>query len=89
MALILDPDSAVREISSGSCVGVGGSINSGHPMALVRALIRARVTDLTVVGLTSGLDLDFLVAADPEGTLIDAFGRQTRNERVPQDVVTA
>jgi glutaconate CoA-transferase, subunit A len=73
VALILDPDSAVREISSGSCVGVGGSINSGHPTALVRALIRARVTDLTVVGLTSGLDLDFLVAAGCAGTISAAY----------------
>ena len=63
MALILDPDSAVRDIATGSCVGDGGSINAVHPMALVRALVRARVTGLTVVGLTSGLDLDFLVAA--------------------------
>ena len=73
MALILDPDAAVREIASGSCVGVGGSINAGHPMALVRALIRARVTGLTVVGLTSGLDLDFLVAAGCAGTLSAAY----------------
>jgi glutaconate CoA-transferase subunit A len=73
VAVILDPDSAVREISSGRCVGVGGSINSGHPMALVRALIRSRVTDLTVVGLTSGLDLDFLVAAGAAGTISAAY----------------
>jgi glutaconate CoA-transferase subunit A len=73
VALILDPDSAVREIASGSCVGVGGSINSGHPMALVRALIRARVTGLTVVGLTSGLDLDFLIAAGAATTLSAAY----------------
>jgi glutaconate CoA-transferase subunit A len=42
-------------------------------MALVRALIRARVTDLTVVGLTSGLDLDFLVAAGCAGTISAAY----------------
>jgi glutaconate CoA-transferase subunit A len=73
VAVILDPDAAVREISSGSCVGVGGSINSGHPMALVRSLIRARVSDLTVVGLTNGLELDFLVAAGCAGTLSAAY----------------
>jgi glutaconate CoA-transferase subunit A len=73
VALILDSDAAVREIPNSSCVGVGGSINSGHPMALVRALIRARVTDLTVVGLTSGLDLDFLVAAGAASTLSASY----------------
>jgi glutaconate CoA-transferase subunit A len=45
------------------CVGLGGSVNAGHPMALVRALIRSGVTDLTAVGLTSGLDVDLLVAS--------------------------
>jgi glutaconate CoA-transferase subunit A len=73
VAVILDPDAAIREISSGSCVGVGGSINSGHPMALVRSVIRARVSDLTVVGLTNGLELDFLVAAGCAGTLSAAY----------------
>jgi glutaconate CoA-transferase subunit A len=42
-------------------------------MALVRALIRARVTGLTVVGLTSGLDLDFLVAAGCASTISAAY----------------
>jgi glutaconate CoA-transferase subunit A len=73
VAVILDADAAVREIPSGACVGVGGSINSGHPMALVRALIRSGVSDLTVVGLTSGLDLDLLVAAGSAGTLSAAY----------------
>jgi glutaconate CoA-transferase subunit A len=71
--MILDADTAVREIPSGACVGVGGSINSGHPMALVRALIRAGVSGLTVTGLTSGLDLDFLVASGAAGTLSAAY----------------
>jgi glutaconate CoA-transferase subunit A len=73
VALILDADAAVAEIQSGACVGVGGSINAGHPMALVRALIRSRVSDLTVVGLTSGLDLDLLAAAGVARTLSAAY----------------
>jgi glutaconate CoA-transferase subunit A len=73
MVRLLDPDAAVREIDNGACVGVGGSINAGHPMALVRAAIRARKRDLTVVGLTNGLELDFLVAAGCAGRLSSAY----------------
>jgi len=73
MALITDPDDAVRSIADGACVGVGGSINAGHPMALVRALIRSGASDLTVVGLTSGLDLDLLVAGGGVSTLSAAY----------------
>ena len=73
MATIADADTAVREISDGACVGVGGTINRGHPMALVRALIRRRISELLVVGLTSGLDLDLLVAAGAVRTLSAAY----------------
>lgn len=69
----MDPDAAVGLITSGACVGVGGSINAGHPMALVRALVRAGTGDLTVVGLTSGLDLDILVAAGAVRALSAAY----------------
>lgn len=71
--VVLDPDDAVGQVPSGACVGVGGSINAGHPMALVRALIRARITGLTLVGLTSGLDLDLLVAAGAVSALSAAY----------------
>jgi glutaconate CoA-transferase subunit A len=73
VAMILDADEAVRDIPSGACVGVGGSINSGHPMALVRALIRSGAKDLIIAGLTSGLDLDLLVASGCVGTLSAAY----------------
>lgn len=63
MADILDASEAVAAVHAGACVGIGGSINAAHPMALVRELIRAGARDLTLVGLTSGLDLDLLVAA--------------------------
>ena len=73
MVRLLDPDTAVRELTDGACVGIGGSINSGHPMALVRALVRARTSDLTVVGLTNGLELDFLIAAGCAARLSSAY----------------
>jgi glutaconate CoA-transferase, subunit A len=70
---ILTPDAAVRGIRDGACVGVGGSVNTGHPMALVRALIRSGARDLTIAGLTSGLDLDLLVAAGAVSRLSAAY----------------
>ena len=53
----------VETIEPGSTIGIGGVINSGHPMALVRELVRRRVGDLHVVGLASGLEVDILIAA--------------------------
>lgn len=73
MAEVLDAATAVARIDAGACVGVGGSINAGHPMALVRALIRAGTSDLTVAGLTSGLDLDLLVASGAVARLSAAY----------------
>jgi glutaconate CoA-transferase subunit A len=73
MAVIATPEQAVEQIADGACVAVGGSINAGHPMSLIRALIRAGKRDLTVVGLTSGLDLDLLVAAGCATTLSAAY----------------
>jgi glutaconate CoA-transferase, subunit A len=54
---------AVAEVPDGATIGIGGIINSCHPMALVRELIRRGVGDLHVVGLASGLEVDMLIAA--------------------------
>lgn len=67
------PDEAAAMVPDGACVGLGGSVNAAHPMALLRALIRARRSRLTVVGLTSGLDVDILVAAGCVSRLSAAY----------------
>lgn len=54
---------AVAEVADGATIGIGGIINSCHPMAIVRELIRRRVGDLHIVGLASGLEVDMLIAA--------------------------
>jgi glutaconate CoA-transferase subunit A len=72
-ARLLSPDEAVAAVPRGACVGIGGSINAGHPMALVRALIRSGVDGLTAVGLTSGLDVDLLVASGAVSTISVAY----------------
>jgi len=60
-------------------VAVGGFINSGHPMPVIRELIRRKVTGLTVVGPASGgLDLDLLVAGGCVRKLVSCyFGAET------------
>ncbi|MCW2993089.1 MAG: CoA transferase subunit [Conexibacter sp.] len=64
MTVVQDLDDAIGVIANGATVAVGGSLNAGQPMALVRALIRANVSDLTIVGgLTAGLGLDIVIAA--------------------------
>jgi glutaconate CoA-transferase subunit A len=67
------PVDAVAAVRDGSCVGLGGSVNAGHAMALVRALIRRRVRGLTVVALTGGLDVDMLVGAGAVRVLSAAY----------------
>lgn len=55
---------AVARIDHGTRVGIGGSINAGHPMALVREVIRRGLHGLRVVGgMSAGLEVDMLVAA--------------------------
>lgn len=55
-------DEAIAEISSGMTIGIGGWGSRRKPMALVRALARSEVTDLTVVTY-GGPDLGLLCAA--------------------------
>ena len=56
-------DEAVASIESGMTIGIGGWGSRRKPMALVRALLRTDVTDLTVVAY-GGPDLGLLCSAD-------------------------
>jgi acyl CoA:acetate/3-ketoacid CoA transferase alpha subunit len=55
-------DEAVASVESGMMIGIGGWGSRRKPMALVRALLRTGVTDLTVVTY-GGPDLGLLCAA--------------------------
>ena len=55
-------DDIIGEISSGMTIGIGGWGSRRKPMALVRALARSTVTDLTIVTY-GGPDLGLLCAA--------------------------
>lgn len=61
---ILSVADAAASVADGMTVGVGGFINSGHPMSLVRQLILDGRRQLRVVGAaSSGLEVDLLIAA--------------------------
>jgi glutaconate CoA-transferase subunit A len=64
---------AVASLTSGMTIAVGGAINVGHPMALVRAVIKAGLHDLTIVSGFGSLDLDVLVGTGCCSRLIAAF----------------
>jgi len=73
-SLVIDLDSAAASVRDGMTIAIGGFINSSHPMALVRQIIRRGVKNLTVVGAASGgLDLDLLIAAGCVKKLVTAY----------------
>lgn len=58
------PDEAVAPVEDGMTVALGGFITTGQPWALVRALIRKGVRDLTLMaGACGGFDADLLIGA--------------------------
>lgn len=65
-------DEVVSRLSSGMTIGIGGWGSRRKPMALVRALLRSRITDLTVISY-GGPDVGLLAAAGRIRKLIAAF----------------
>ncbi|REE60066.1 acyl CoA:acetate/3-ketoacid CoA transferase alpha subunit [Streptomyces sp. 3212.3] len=65
-------DEVVSRLESGMTLGIGGWGSRRKPMALVRALLRSPVTDLTVVSY-GGPDVGMLAAAGRIRTLVAAF----------------
>ena len=62
--VIIDEKEAASLIHDGMTVAIGGFINSLHPMAIVRQIIRNGIKNLTLVGTgNSGLDVDLLIGA--------------------------
>ncbi|WNF26496.1 CoA-transferase [Streptomyces sp. C11-1] len=68
----MTPEEAVARLSSGMTVGIGGWGSRRKPMALVRALLRSPVTDLTVISY-GGPDVGLLAAAGRIRRLVTAF----------------
>ncbi|WP_190128211.1 CoA transferase subunit A [Streptomyces mashuensis] len=65
-------DEAVARLRDGMTVGIGGWGSRRKPMALVRAVLRSSLTDLTVVSF-GGPDVGLLVAAGRVRRLVAAF----------------
>lgn len=65
-------DEAVASIESGMTVGIGGWGSRRKPMALVRALLRTEVTDLTIVAF-GGPDVGLLVEAGKARKVVYGF----------------
>ncbi|GGW93423.1 CoA transferase subunit A [Streptomyces chryseus] len=68
----MTPEEAVAGLRSGMTVGIGGWGSRRKPMALVRALLRTGITDLTVVSY-GGPDVGLLAAAGRIRELVTAF----------------
>ena len=65
-------DDAVAQLRSGMTIGIGGWGSRRKPMSLVRAILRAPLTDLTVVSY-GGPDVGLLCAAGKVKRLIYGF----------------
>jgi len=62
--VILSEVEAGKLIHDGMTVAIGGFINSLHPMAIIRQIIRNQVKNLTLVGsANAGLEVDLLIGA--------------------------
>ncbi|MER7107280.1 CoA transferase subunit A [Streptomyces sp. NPDC000229] len=68
----MTPDEAVARLRSGMTIGIGGWGSRRKPMALVRALLRSGITDLTVISY-GGPDVGLLAAAGRIRRLVAAF----------------
>lgn len=69
---VMSVDDVAAQIKSGMTIGIGGWGSRRKPMALVRAILRTDVTDLTVVSY-GGPDVGLLCAAGKVKKLVFAF----------------
>ena len=62
--VLMGEEDAAALIKDGDVVIVGGFGTVNHPMPIIRALIRRKVKNLTVIGAaTAGLEIDMLIGA--------------------------
>jgi glutaconate CoA-transferase, subunit A len=69
---VMSADDVAAELRSGMTIGIGGWGSRRKPMALVRAILRAGLTDLTVVSY-GGPDVGLLAAAGRVSRVVTGF----------------
>jgi glutaconate CoA-transferase, subunit A len=68
----MTPDEIVAELRDGMTIGIGGWGSRRKPMALVRAILRSSLRDLTVVSY-AGPDVGLLVASGQAKKVVTGF----------------
>ena len=66
-------DDIVDQISDGMTIGIGGWATRRKPMALIRAIARSSLKDLTVMAGYGGMDIGLLAATGKIKKLVFAF----------------
>jgi acyl CoA:acetate/3-ketoacid CoA transferase alpha subunit len=69
---VMTPDEVVAELRDGMTIGIGGWGSRRKPMALVRAILRAPLRNLTVVSY-AGPDVGLLVASGQAKRIVTGF----------------
>ena len=69
---LMTPEQIVAQLRSGMTIGIGGFGSRRKPMALVRAIARSDLTDLTIVSY-GGPDVGLLIAAGKVRRLVTGF----------------
>ena len=69
---VLAPDEIIAELRDGMTIGIGGWGSRRKPMALVRAILRSALRDLTIVSY-AGPDVGLLVASGQARRIVTGF----------------
>jgi glutaconate CoA-transferase subunit A len=69
---VLTPDAVAAELRDGMTIGIGGWGSRRKPMALVRAIMRSPLRDLTVVSY-AGPDVGLLIASGQARRVVTGF----------------
>lgn len=70
---LLTLDQAAALVRTGDVLGIGGMTLYRKPMAFVRALLRAGISELTLLGFTSAFEAELLAAAGAVKTLRSCY----------------
>ena len=62
-----------KYIKNGSFVGIGGGWSCNKPMAIIREIIRQKITGLKVMSITGGWEMEWLLAAGAIDHLVFSF----------------